>query len=260
MPSDKAPGFDPEGFATRAERAAVAKGFRVEQFGEVGRWPLLAFSTTAPEPRPRIYLSAGIHGDEPAPPLALAELVEAGIFNGGAEWLICPMLNPSGLEKGTRENRAGIDLNRDYRNTRSPEVLAHIHWLRRQPAFDLTVCLHEDYESVGFYLYEQNPDGRTSLAPALLAAASVHCPVDMSPVIDGREARGGLIHPQGDLFERELWPEAIYLRANHTRLAYTVETPSSLPLERRVATLKAVVMAAIRGMIQSQDGPVREGS
>ena len=245
MPPVKAAPFAPVEFANRLEAAARRSGFRVERFGEADGCPLLALTKRTPGPRPRIYASAGIHGDEPAPPHALLGLLEAGAFDTRAVWFLCPMLNPAGLARGSRENASGIDLNRDYRDVRSPEVGAHVAWLRRQPNFDLTLCLHEDWESTGFYLYEQNPDGQPSLADALTAAAARFCPIDMSPVIEGREARAGVIRPVGDPLEREQWPESIYLRANHTRLAYTVETPSSLPLGQRVETLHAVVSAAI---------------
>jgi len=250
MPPVKAAPFDPLDFAVRVEAAARATGFRVERFGEAGGCPLLALTKRTPGPRPRIYVSAGIHGDEPAPPLALLELIEAGAFDARAVWFVCPMLNPVGLARGIRENEAGIDLNRDYRSLQSPEVRAHVAWLRRQPNFDLALSVHEDWESVGFYLYEQNPDGRPSLADALVASAARFCPIDMSAVIEGREAHGGVIRVPGDPLERPLWPESIYLRANHTRLAYTVETPSSLPLAQRVATLRAVVSRAIEPTVK----------
>jgi len=246
MPPVKAAPSDPRETAGRLEAAARAAGFRVERFGEKGGCPLLAFTKRTPGPRPRIYVSAGIHGDEPAPPLALHGLLEAGVFDSRAVWFLCPMLNPEGLARGTRENAQGIDLNRDYRDPRTPEIRAHVAWLRRQPNFDLTVCLHEDWESNGFYLYEQNPDGLPSLAEALVATAFRLCPIDLSPTIDGWEARGGVIRPPGNPLEREQWPEAVYLRTHHTRLAYTVETPSSLPFAQRVAVLGAVVAAAIK--------------
>jgi predicted deacylase len=145
---------------------------------------------------------------------------------------------------GTRENAAGVDLNRDYRGPQSQEATAHIGWLRRQPSFDLVICMHEDFESAGFYLYEQNPDGLPSLAGAMLEAARTHLPIDLSPIIDGREAHGGVIRPAGSPDDRPKWPEAIYLRTHHTRLAYTVETPSLQPLARRVAAQCAVISAA----------------
>jgi protein MpaA len=155
------------------------------------------------------------------------------------------MLNPIGLARGTRENQSGIDLNRDYRHHASAETRAHIRWLSRQPNFDLAVCIHEDWESGGFYLYELNPDARRSLAEPMIAAVSSICPIDHSPVIEGRDAHGGVIRPLLDPFEREKWPESIYLQVNHTRLSYTIETPSSLELEVRVEALSAALRAGL---------------
>jgi len=66
-------------------------------------------------------------------------------------------------------------------------------------------------------------------------------PIDIADVIDGRPAAGGIIRPEGDPAKRELWPEAIYLRAHHTGLAYTLETPSALPLAQRLAAQVAAV-------------------
>jgi len=229
----------------KIEAAAGTAGFRVERYGEVEGCPLIALTKRTPGPRPRIYLSAGIHGDEPAGPRALLEMIEAGLFDDRAVWFLCPVLNPGGLARGVRENAGGLDLNRDYRNPRSAEVGAHIGWLRRQPNFDLTVALHEDWEAKGFYLYEQNPNQRPSLAGPIIEAVAHVCPIDPSPVIDEREAKGGIIRPGGDPFERDLWPESIYLRVNHTTLAYTIETPSALPLEQRIAALRTAVATAI---------------
>jgi hypothetical protein len=243
----KAPPFQPAELAVRLEAAAAAAGFRREEFGRVDGCPLLAFTRRTPGPRPRIYLSAGIHGDEPAGPLALLALIEAGFFQAQATWFVCPLLNPAGLRAGLRENAAGLDLNRDYRGPKSPEVQAHLAWLQRQPNFDLTLCLHEDWEATGFYLYEQNPDLRPSLAEPMIEAVGRILPIDPSPLIDGREAVGGIIRPTGNLEEREQWPEAIYLRAHHTRLGYTLETPSALELPARVAGLRRAVETAIGG-------------
>jgi protein MpaA len=241
----KAPPLDPPALAGRFAAAGERAGFRREVFGEAGAVPLFALTRRTPGPRPRIYLSGGIHGDEPAPPLALLALLEAGEFDARADWFLCPMLNPEGLSRGTRENAGGVDLNRDYRHLESPEARSHVGWLRRQPLLDLTICVHEDWESRGFYLYELNPDGRRSLAQPMVEAAGAVCPIDTSPLIDGREARGGTIRPPGNPAEREKWPEAIYLVAHHTRQSYTIESPSSLPLGTRVAALSAALRAAL---------------
>jgi hypothetical protein len=47
---------------------------------------------------------------------------------------------------------------------------------------------------------------------------------------------------------RETWPEAIYLRAHHTTLSYTLETPSAFPLAQRIAALRAAVEAALASL------------
>jgi hypothetical protein len=249
VPAVKAPPFLPAELASRLAAAASAAGFRTEEFGRADGCPLLALTRRTPGPRPRIYLSAGIHGDEPAGPLALLALIEAGFFQAQATWFLCPLLNPAGLRAGTRENAAGLDLNRDYRGSRSPEVQAHLRWLQRQPNFDLTLCLHEDWEATGFYLYEQNPDLRPSLAEPMIQAVGRVLPIDPSPLIDGREAVGGIIRPLDNLEERELWPEAIYLRVHHTRLGYTLETPSALALDARVDALRAAVETAVHRFV-----------
>jgi hypothetical protein len=245
MSAVKGTPVDPMALAAQFGRAGARAGFRLETFGEIDGFPLIALTKRTRGPKPRVYLSAGIHGDEPAPPLALLSLIECGLFDDRAVWFLCPMLNPLGLARGTRENPSGLDLNRDYRHHESAENRAHVRWLSRQPNFDVALCVHEDWESSGFYLYELNPDARPSLAPPMIAAVSRICPIDQSPMIEGREARAGVIRPLLDPFEREKWPESIYLQVNHTRLSYTIETPSSLDLPVRTEALGAALTAGI---------------
>jgi protein MpaA len=242
----KAAPLDPLALAARFEIAGRAAGFRVEHYGEIAGYPLLALTKRTSGLRPRIYISAGMHGDEPAPPLTLLELLEAGVFDDRATWFLCPLLNPIGLSLHTRENADGVDLNRDYFSLRAAEIRAHITWLQRQPPFDLTLCVHEDWESTGYYLYELNPNQRPSLAEAMLAAVHDCCPIDLATVIDGRPIDAvGIIRPVDDPALRELWPEAIYLRAHHTTLSYTLESPSAFPLAQRIAAHRAAISTAL---------------
>jgi hypothetical protein len=237
--------LSPAGFHRAFSAAARVEGFAVESFGKVQGHTLLAGTKRAPGSRPRVYLSAGIHGDEPAPPLALLRLLQEGFFDARCDWFVCPLLNPTGMAAGTRENHERRDLNRQYRSREAAEVRAHVAWLRRQPSFDLALCLHEDWESSGFYLYELNPDRRPSLAEPVVAAVGKICPLDFSATIDGRPAQGGIIRPEDDPAKRELWPEAIYLRAHHTRLSYTLETPSAHPLPQRIQAHVIAVTTAV---------------
>jgi predicted deacylase len=197
-------------------------------------------------PSPRIYLSAGIHGDEPAGPLAALRLIQEDRWPDNAEVFLLPCLNPPGFVQNRRENPGGFDLNRDYRNSRTAEAGAHIAWLERQPPFDFYLCLHEDWESHGFYLYEQNPDELPSRAAAIIEAVKAVCPVDLSETIEGRSAQGGIIRPVIKPEERPDWPEAFYLITRKSRLGYTLEAPSDFPLPTRVNALAAAVNAALR--------------
>ena len=241
------PVFNPSDLIARFEQAARTVKFRVEHFGSIAGTPLIAFTKRTPGPRPRLYFSAGIHGDEPAGPLALLDMLEAGVFDDRASWFLCPLLNPTGFVRGTRENADGVDLNRDYKHLASSEIRAHVAWLQRQPAFDFTICLHEDWESKGFYLYELNPTDRPSYVDAMLTAVEQCCPIETAAVIDGRESVArGIIRPIADPLQREQWPEAIYLVAHHTPLTYTLESPSALDLPTRTRALRAAVEATLR--------------
>ncbi len=202
---------------------------------------LLAYHRASKASLHRVYLSTGIHGDEPAGPVAILQLLKDNVWPGGVDIFLCPCLNPTGFPLSRRENALGIDLNRDYRDFKSEETRHHVEWLKRKPRFDVTLCLHEDWEAKGFYLYELNPDGQPSFAKKIISRVAEISPIDRSPVIDGWPAENGVINPHKDPFDRPQWPEALYLITNKTRLSYTLETPSSLPLETRVtAQVKAV--------------------
>ena len=200
--------------------AAQARGWAIETINPAPK-PILGFTRHASRIThhasptrlsvPRIYISTGIHGDEPAGPLAARQLLQENAWPAGFDLWLCPCLNPTGFVLNRRENREGLDLNRQYRTPEAAETAAHIAWLRRQPSFDLCLCLHEDWEAHGFYLYELNPDHQPSLAEAMVARVGEVCPIDRSEVIEGRPAQNGIIRPSIDPRSRPDWPEAFFL-------------------------------------------------
>jgi hypothetical protein len=219
------------------DAAADTSGWRREPLTVTPDFILPAYGRMVPHPRKRVYISAGIHGDEPAGPLAILKLFQTAAFPDAVSLWIVPCLNPRGFELNRRENEQGLDLNRDYRDPKSFIVQAHIRWLEERPSFDLTLALHEDWEAHGFYLYELNPDLRPSIAEAIIHAVSRVCPIDQSPEIEGRQAAGGIVCANPDLLKRPDWPEAFYLIHYKTRLTYTLESPSDFPLPLRVDAL-----------------------
>jgi hypothetical protein len=232
------------------ETAAQRHGWTSEVFHERSELKLLALhrlplSTLNSKPSTRTYISAGIHGDEPAGPLAALRLIQENHWPENAEIFLLPCLNPVGFILNSRANAENTDLNRDYRNSKTKEILAHIAWLERQPPFDLYLCLHEDWESHGFYLYEQNPDSKPSLAEKIIEVVQKVCPVDLSESIEGRTAQNGIVRPNIDPRSRPDWPEALYLISHKSRQGYTLEAPSDFPLATRVNALVAAVNAAV---------------
>lgn len=246
MPPVKACPLDPAQLLARFRVVAAQHGFREELMGYRDDFPLFAFTRRSSGPHPRIYISSGVHGDEPAPPEALLSLLEQNCFDDRANWFLVPILNPSGFLKAQRENAEGIDLNRDYLAPASAEVVAHHRWLKKQPRFDLTLCLHEDWEAQGFYLYELSRNIRREFARSIRAAAGQHVPIEQGNEIDGRPIdEEAIIRPEDDPALRETWPEAIYLFKHHTHLSYTLETPSGLEMPARIAAQCSAMNRAI---------------
>lgn len=209
------------------------------------------------EPR-RLYLSAGIHGDEPAGPLACLQLLREDALPADAELWICPCLNPRGFPLNSRTNPEGVDLNRDYNHGLSPEVRCHTAWLQNLPPLDLTLLLHEDWESNGFYLYELNPDRLepTGLAQEIIREVSRVCPIETALMIDGRPSNGaGVIHPPTDPVARPDWPEAFWLFQYRGRRSFTVEAPSDFALNVRIEALVRAVQTAFHGARRAPTHP-----
>lgn len=238
-----------EAILARLSWLGPAPQWRREIIGWQRDLPIAAFRKDATvSGQGKLYLSAGIHGDEPAGPLALIDLLEAGCdFVAGEVWVF-PVLAPDALRAGSRTNIHGVDLNRDYRNPRTDEVRAHLAALSVAGPFDLALCLHEDWEAQGSYIYELNRSGRPGIAEVLLGAMAAHIPPDPRKEIDGRPASDGIIRPVIRAADRPDWPEAIFLSELHCPLVYTLETPSGFELDRRIAAQKNAVLCACRSV------------
>jgi len=185
---------------------------------------------------PSFYLSAGIHGDEAgATEGAIAWAEENGSLLEQANWTIFPCLNPFGLTNNLRVNAEGRDLNRECHNPEVPMIRAWQSLLTGR-RYDLAMCLHEDYDAQGFYIYEL-AERPLSLSMELLAAARRFLPADVRRKIDDRpfRARGFM---QRHFLDPSLpdGPESIYLGKNHASVCLTLETPSEFDLDRRIRT------------------------
>ncbi|MEX2381096.1 MAG: M14 family metallocarboxypeptidase [Opitutales bacterium] len=230
----------------RIKAAAPAARFDLECLGMPHGLPLLALTRRASAIAPRIYVSAGIHGDEPAGPVAVAYLLEQGLFDDRFTWTLCPLLNPGAWDAGTRENPDRIDLNRDYRHPISREIQLHRAWLEGRPPNDLYLSLHEDWEASGFYLYEINTTSLPSFAGSILDRVGTVIPREPMARIDNHEVTApGLIQHTPEADEPENWPEAIFHSHLYPHLSYTFETPSTVDLAARIKAMALGIEAAI---------------
>ena len=230
------------------QAAAEAEGFAPTVLEETAAGPLVVWTRAGGGPG--VYVSSGIHGDEPAGPLALLELMREGFFSAEFDWAVCPALNPTGLASGSRENARGIDLNRDYWLRGTREVAAHAAWLESRNAPGLFLSLHEDWEATDFYLYEINlgaDDPRR--ARGILESVGPWFPPESGALIDGHTPREpGWIFHAAEADVPEGWPEAIFLAKQGCPLSFTFETPSQAALSARIAAQRAAVRAACRNL------------
>ena len=145
----------------------------------------------------RIGIFAGIHGDEPEGVRAVIQflkLLEAKPDLAAGYYLsFYPVCNPTGFEDGTRHSRNGKDLNREFwGNSNEPEVrLLQAELVSR--SFNGIISLHTDDTSNGFYGIVRGATLTKHLIEPALRAAEKFLPRDKRSIIDGFQARDGVI-------------------------------------------------------------------
>lgn len=229
----------------RWKALARRAGLRLRPLVTIGKLPLFYIETPTLGTEGGLYLSAGIHGDEPAGTEGLLAWAEANVRRLRS-WplLIFPCLNPWGLIQNMRMDENGNDLNRCF-HRRLPviEAVKHVVGKRR---FTAVVHLHEDFDAEGLYLYElARGEG---WGEGLLDAARPILATDPRSKVDRWKAKNGLIRRniRRGSFRKLGYPEAVWLFFEHTDRAFTTETPSEFALERRIAAQEALLAEIAR--------------
>jgi hypothetical protein len=193
------------------------------------------------------YISAGIHGDEPAGTEALITWAEKNTrLLKRRPFFLVPCINPWGLVNNSRTDSQRRDMNRSFQSDALPEIVALRKAMGRR-RFSLGLMLHEDYDALGIYIYEL--EGASPVwGEALLAAARPHVPTDWRDLIEGRECIDGMVRRPLDmnLFKEIGLPEAVYLYLQGCPRVFTIETPSEYGLDRRVRAHVAVIEECVR--------------
>ncbi len=195
----------------------------------------------------RVLISAGIHGDEPAGVETVCSFIQEKIYQKYLlDWEITlvPCINPFGYENDTRANHEGVDLNRKFKSPAPPQEVVLAQKLF-QSVFDLTLELHEDIDSSGYYFFLSRASGIGSdLAHGILNNVKLVMPINMDSKIDGISAKGGVIERVGLDETMDWWPMALYSLSKGSGACLTLETATRFPMQTRVrAHLKAIETA-----------------
>jgi murein peptide amidase A len=187
--------------------------------------------TQKAKPRIKVGIFAGFHGDEAGGIFGLIELIRALEANPpiGREyqlWLY-PVCNPSGYADGTRESRAGRDLNREFwKNSTEPEV--HLLEMElRVHRFNGIISLHCDDASDGVHGFVGGVSMSQYLLKPALAAAERALPLNSASQINGFHVINGIIASREDGAFRAP-PEQ---RAAPFEIALEVPQRAPLPLQ-----------------------------
>ena len=225
-------------------RVARAARLHVVTLGEAEGLPVIGFETkAAAQGEPAAYISTGVHGDEAAAPWGLLTWAEQNIESLRAgSFLLVPCFNPVGLIRNTRADHRGLDLNRRFHLTRDPLIKVWQRWIKTK-TLRFGLCLHEDYDAQGCYLYELSPHPRPLCEPVMEAACAV-IPPDLRSSIDGRKAKRGIIRRK-EVPEGIVGPEAIVLCQLGCRVTFTFETPSEFALDNRIHAQRTCIEATI---------------
>lgn len=232
--------------AARWHRVAERAGIETREFAKAGSIPLLVLETrAAAEGRPLIYLSSGVHGDEAAAACGLLAWAEANVAVLKRQaFLIFPCLNPHGLMLNTRADHRGLDLNRRFHLV-DDEVCGP--WQREIAGRRMIagLCLHEDYDAEGAYVYELGHH-REAVSHDILKACARIVPLDRRTKIDRRTAVSGVIRRRTIPKDLPGMPEAIELHLRGCPITLTFETPSEAALDVRIAAHQRFITAAIK--------------
>ena len=224
---------------------AVARASRLPLrfLARAGIYKTFYLKTKSLGPAGGFYVSAGIHGDEPAGAEALVTWAEQNIETlSEFPCMILPCLNPWGLVNNRRMDQEGRDLNRLFHRNDVP-VISAVKALIKPSRFDVSLMLHEDYDGQGIYLYETER-AAPFWAESLIRIAQRIIPADRRARIDRRKCtKPGIVRRKVSMkvFLTIGFPEAIHLHIYHSKRTFTIETPSEFALDQRVAAHVAII-------------------
>lgn len=203
---------------------------------------LVARSEPWDSTKPTVFISAGIHGDEPAGVHAAVQFLNHGLpeYADRFNFVVMPCLNPDGFDTQTHNlmpmninisGNLGIGVDHPLIRALEKEIASVA------PSTVLACDLHEDNDEQrsGCYMYELLSENTNRIAHRMLTVLSPE-DVHTDPIVhpDGSEPNdNGVI---GYEIESNAMDGTVghYLKSQGATHATTIETPSTWSLEKRV--------------------------
>ena len=226
-----------------AKEAALVQ----DRLGKQGEYVVSAFRSRLKysDKAPWIYLSAGVHGDEPAAVLGLIEWAEKNItLIARHPFLIIPVFSPWSFAHNRRHDADDHDPNRNF-NIPAYGFMQSWQNFIGDRKLRLALTLHEDYDANGNYVYELS-NRNEFRAEAYLTAASQTIPPDTGKTIEGMSANNGIIRRKRGIPDMPGQPEAIVLHVAGAKVTMTFETPSEYSLFDRARAHTQFIDASVR--------------
>jgi hypothetical protein len=251
-----------------ANAVAISDPLTLAMIGEVVygeyRAPVWAVSfSPLEEPKYRVLLTGGVHGDEPVGVEIMVQMVETLAENPqkyeNIHFDIIPIVNPWGWSHDIRFDRDGKDVNRDFASFTSQEAML-VRDFTTGKKYDLIVDHHEDIGATGFCMYQlANPS--QSVSREVIKAVRDHgYPIEQDVRMIILKTKDGLIDaPMWTLrFVRAVNRLSMtnYFRLNSNDLVYLIETPTSLSWESRLTMHKIALDVLLNSLSShSTEGP-----
>lgn len=248
----------------RLIKAASSSQLSIDVIGEVeyGKYKApvwVATFTPLKETKYRVFLSGGVHGDEPAGAEIMVKTIEMVAKDPkkyeDISFDIVPIVNPWGWSHNIRFNQEGRDINRDFASFKTQES-AIIKKFVEGKIYDLIIDHHEDPSSKGFYMYQYgNPD--TTLSRKVIEAVrGSGYPIEQDVNMIILKTKDGLIDaPMWGLWYMKITRQLSitnYFRLHNSKDVYTVETPTILDLKDRLGIHQMALEILINSLYQNE--------
>ncbi|WP_298611071.1 DUF2817 domain-containing protein [uncultured Thiothrix sp.] len=221
----------------------VATGLPMSRLGTIRyqqqTYPLPVIKLNRVPKQASICLFAGVHGNEIAGTAAALSLIDDLAHQPQlypkTNFVIVPLVNPWGWERGFRYNFEGQDIARNFARAGTQETVLIKALLARERC-QLVVDLHEDSTKTGFYLLtyaHPDPSFTPSLVEKVAKALGMSSAEQVPQGVYQISAQEFATNPRPTLSQ--------YAREQAVPQTYIIETPMQLPLKERIAIHRRVL-------------------